>query len=847
MEIYGLDERLAVEKVGNKAAFLSLMKNNGFNVPMGIVLGNEVFNETILANSNKAKVDELLKALSKDNKEETSKNIQKLYLGLTLSDKVKSAINERINSEKKYAVRSSGMMEDLDGYSFAGQYDTFINVKGIEDIAKAVVKCYLSAYSETVLSYLASNDISADKLGMAVIIEEMVDSQASGVAFTINPTSGCDKEVYIEATKGQGELLVSGKVVASRYAYNWWNEEITLSPENYLEERITDENNPLSKEMIKEIAHTALRIQKFFGYPCDIEFACENNRLYILQARAITKILYGDIKDQWSTADFKDGGVSATVCTPYMWSLYEYIWESELRRFIIESKIFKPKEMNKKLGDMFYGRPYWNMSVVKAAMAKVPGYKERDFDSELGVKITYEGDGQTTGITPKTVFDIIRMALAQKKIVSERVRNAERLKDNLMDIYLDYFSKKDNSFSYDEITSIWKKLIFEDYLNSESTYFRQIFINTIHQSLYRDKILKHTTKGGYFSLIGGLDNVSHLLPFYDMWEISRSIRNDENAFKYWNNTPANEIVKDLKSAPLGDRVLNYIEDFGYHSKKELDVTYPSFYEDVEAVVEDIKNTCTLDDECSPKNDSIRLKEEFNNEMEKIKGKISKSAYKKLEKSVGEMRNLLWWREEFRDVSTRFYCVIRAYTLILGKALVNNGTIGEVDDIWFAKIEDIRSFLDEKISKEEFLRIIERNKVYYNSFRNFTSENEIGLAFSGGLKGTSKSSLSGIGCSCFKATGTARVIHSLEETHKLCEGDILITKFTDTGWTSKFAMLSGVVTEYGGILCHAAIVSREYGIPCVVCTENATKLIKDGETITINGETGEIIFEERERE
>ena len=122
MEIYGLDERLAVEKVGNKAAFLSLMKNNGFNVPMGIVLGNEVFNETILANSNKAKVDELLKALSKDNKEETSKNIQKLYLGLTLSDKVKSAINERINSEKKYAVRSSGMMEDLDGYSFAGQY-----------------------------------------------------------------------------------------------------------------------------------------------------------------------------------------------------------------------------------------------------------------------------------------------------------------------------------------------------------------------------------------------------------------------------------------------------------------------------------------------------------------------------------------------------------------------------------------------------------------------------------------------------------------------------------------------------------------------------------------------------
>ena len=150
-------------------------------------------------------------------------------------------------------------------------------------------------------------------------------------------------------------------------------------------------------------------------------------------------------------------------------------------------------------------------------------------------------------------------------------------------------------------------------------------------------------------------------------------------------------------------------------------------------------------------------------------------------------------------------------------------------------------LDNNIKKEEFVRIIERNKVYYSSFRNFTSENEIGSKFASTSSGTSGKALCGIGCSCFKTTGTARVIHSLDETDRLCEGDILITKFTDTGWTSKFAMLGGIVTEYGGILCHAAIVSREYGIPCVVCTENATKLIKDGETITINGETGEIII------
>ncbi|MBQ8790799.1 MAG: phosphoenolpyruvate synthase [Ruminiclostridium sp.] len=830
MSIYSLEEKLSVTDVGNKAAFLSLMKGEGFRVPAGIVLSDEIFKKTICGSDNKQKADELLKELNGDNAREISEKLAMLYSSLALSDEVKTEIAEKTDSRKRYAVRSSGIKEDLQGFSFAGQYDTFINVSGAEEISAAVIKCYLSAYSETVLSYLATNGISTDEIGMAVIVQEMVDSDISGVAFTVNPTSGCDKEIFIEAAGGQGENLVSGKVAAERYSYNWWNKELTASS-----------GSLLTADKVKEIAETALSIQQYFGYPCDIEFAYKKDALYILQARAVTKILYNDIKDQWSTADFKDGGVSATVCTPYMWSLYEYIWESELRKFLIESKILTPAEVSRKLGDMFYGRPYWNMTIVKSAMAKVPGYKERDFDSEFGVKITYSGNGNTTSINPKSIFGIIRIALAQKKIVGERRENAEALKSQLLDTYSAYFADKDKTFSADEIKSKWRQLIFTDYLKSESTYFRQIFINTIHQSLYKDKILKHTTKGGYFTLIGGLDNISHLLPFYSIWEISRRIRKDEKALSFWNDTPADVIAAKISEAPFGDMILKYIGDYGYHSKKELDVTYPSFYEDINAIINDVKSTCALGDECSPEKDSLRLREDFSKEMEQVKGKISSSAYKKFEKNVTEMRSMLWWREEFRDVSTRFYCIIRAYTLRLAQTLYDEGVIRDKEDIWFTKIEDVRSFLDGKISKEELAEIIKRNKIYYSSFRNFQNENEIGSAFQGAVSGQSDKALSGIGCSCYKATGVARVISSLDETDRLCEGDILITKFTDTGWTSLFAKLGGIVTEYGGMLCHAAIVSREYGIPCVVCAENATKLIKDGETITINGETGEIIL------
>ena len=831
MNIYYLGDIINTNEVGNKAAFLSLMKSGGFNVPGGIVLGAEVFTTTVLENKNKKDVDILLKKLTNENVKETSSKIKKLYSDLALSNSVKEKIKECTDVNKKYAVRSSGIKEDLLGFSFAGQYDTFINVSGVDDIAEAVIKCYLSTYSETVLSYFATNEISASDAEMAVIIEEMVDSEISGVVFTVNPTTGMDKEIFIEATKGQGENLVSGKVLAESYSYNWWDEKITQKS-----------GNILSDENIQEIAKTALAVQRFFGYPCDIEFAFEKGVLYILQARAITKILYSGINDQWSTADFKDGGVSATVCTAYMWSLYEFIWESELKAFILDSKILKPKEL-RKLSDMFYGRPYWNVSVVKAGMAKVPGYKEREFDSELGVRITYDGDGQTTPITPKSLLDIARIAIEQTRIVKERKQNARILKDELLATYNEYFANKDSHFTPDEIKNVWKKLIFCDYLKSESTYFRQIFINIIHQSLYKDKILKHTSVGGYFSLIAGLDNISHLLPFYDLWKISRMIRDDEKALSFWVSTPSNEIVNNLGAVPFGQEITDYIDRFGYHSKKELDVTYPSFYEDVKTIVDDVKNTCMLGDDCSPQADSTSLRKAFENEMNAVKQKISPRAYKRFEKTVTEMRELLWWREEFRDISTRFYCVIRSYTIRLAEALLAEGVISDLNDIWFAKIEDIRRFIDKNISADELRMIIKKNSYYYASFRNFTNENEIGVSFSVTKEKHryKDSGLKGIGCSRFVATGTARVIHSLEETDRLREGDILITKFTDTGWTSKFALLSGIVTEYGGVLCHAAIVSREYGIPCVVCAENATSIIKDGDVITINGETGEIII------
>ena len=201
--------------------------------------------------------------------------------------------------------------------------------------------------------------------------------------------------------------------------------------------------------------------------------------------------------------------------------------------------------------------------------------------------------------------------------------------------------------------------------------------------------------------------------------------------------------------------------------------------------------------------------------------------------------MLWWREELRDISTRFYYLIRLYTIKLAKYYTDEKILGDEADIWYLKIEDIRRFMDQEINVDELKALIEKNKNYYRSFRNFTGENEIGNIFDRNVTVVANDGPKGTGCNNGIVTGVARVINDFNEIDTIKVGDILITKFTDTGWTRKFAVLKGIVTEYGGTLCHAAIVSREYGIPWIVGAVGITKKIESGSVIKIDGSTGAI--------
>ncbi len=830
------DAATDIASVGTKARTLVQLKSAGFEVPDGLVVSGATLDRVINAEGGAARVARALGELSKENVDRVARDLAESLADVRLPDDVVRELRARIRPDGLYAVRSSGTQEDLEDLSFAGQYDTLLDVAP-DDVPDAVVECYRSVFSTTALNYMLDNGITPTTTGMSVIVQDMVRADLSGIAFTVNPVTGADTEVVIEVAEGRGDAIVSGQVVPERHIYDWYNAREVAQGGGSADEGL------LGLRERDEIVATAVRIQEHFGRPCDIEFAIAAGDLVILQARPTTRIGYAGVADQWTTADFKDGGVSATVCTPFMWSLYEYIWEIELRRFLLESNILGERDL-RKLGRMFFGRPFWNLTVVKHAMSRVPGYRERQFDNELGVRPTYEGDGEVTKVTARSLWRVARVAVAMRRFTAERARTNAMRREELLARYDELLRRFAEPMTEEELGATWRQLVTGDYLDSEGTYFWQIFINTIHQSISRDSIVKVSGDEGYLALMGGLEDISHLRPFYDVWDLTRRIRADPEDLAFW--TEADDIEARLEAGDSDhrlDEVRAFLDTYGFHSDKELDVTYPDYAEDPRPVIAMVRDTAQLDDGYSPAEDRARLSASYDAQLARIREKVSPRRYRRILARVERIRRMLWWREEFRDVSTHYYHLIRLYTLRLARHYREADVIDDEADIWFATMRDLCDHLEGTLDTPALRATIDRNRTYYRSFRNFSGDNEIGASFGSNAReatdGGDVGTIVGVGGSSGTVTGTARVIAGLDEIDRLQPGDILVTRFTDTGWTSKFAILKGVVTEYGGILCHAAIVSREYDIPCVVCADNATTVIPDGATIRVSGTTGEV--------
>lgn len=593
---------------------------------------------------------------------------------------------------------------------------------------------------------------------MAVIVQRMVEPQLAGVAFTVCPSTGTEK-VMVEACEGLADRLLAGRAppVAA--------------------------DHPLLARHLPQIEAAARAIGRHFGRPQDIEFAIADDVLYILQSRPITKIEFAGYEDEWTSANFREGGVSSGVCSPLMWSLYEYIWGRTLKESLQEIKLFR--------GDfpaarMIFGRPYWNLGAVKDAVAAIPGFVEREFDEDLCIEAGYDGEGRRTPASFTSVLRAIPTLLALPGFFRRQELNAWRLLteiDSLAARWEQPGCATDKCCGAD-----FRRLIESDYWQVESTYFRTIFAVSLAKLEFKKLF------GGldYDGLMTGLPELAHLAPVRHMQSLAKC---DEEAARVLAATCR------------------------HHCRRGIDVRHPRWDEDLEFVADVVKNFQPIAERIA----QPRVEQARADALARLPW------WKRLlfGRKVDRLRRLVWLREELRDVSGRMYYLIRRRVL----ALARERGIGE--DIFFQTFQEID--VDDRSQ-------IEARREVFDSFRNFQPPSVIGRQVRY-ERDRLTADLAGIGASGGIAEGIAHVAHNPADALRAPPGAILICPFVEPGWTPVLGRVAGLVAEIGGRLSHAAVICREIGIPAVLGVPGATRRIRAGQRVTIDGRLGLVSVQE----
>jgi pyruvate,water dikinase len=338
-----------------------------------------------------------------------------------------------------------------------------------------------------------------------------------------------------------------------------------------------------------------------------------------------------------------------------------------------------------------------------------------------------------------------------------------------------------------------------------------------------------------------------------MWELRDVIEGCERSGVYWLNKPADDIAKAFEGGLMAfslDKFAVFLKRFGHHSKHELDLMVPRFSEDPAYVISQVQDVLLQPSENDPRERNKTQKLKASLAQENLLRSAPLWKRRKVHADLLQVREFLWWREELRDLSTKFYGHVRRITLEVEKRLLAKGVLLNKDDIFFLERDDLIKVMQGNVLPETCQSLVEKNRAYYRSFSRYQIPDEIGArygAFGSDSGIETDGDSAGIAGSPGVATGIARVIANIDDADRLQPGDILVTRCTDPGWTTKFSSLAGVVTETGGILSHAAVICREYGIPAVLAVKNATTLIKDGQTISIDGSNGQVILNEGNEE
>lgn len=698
------------------------------------------------------------------------------------------------SKSEMFAVRSSFDLEDSKEVSFAGQFDSFLNINR-NDVKAAVLKVQESARAANVLDYLKLNKLEEKQQGMHVIVQEMIDADMSGVIFSSNPL-GILNEIVVVVGYGLGNQVVEDKVATSSYYYN---KDDGLF---YLE---TMNDSPVLKEdTLKGLLDHCKKITEIFQHEMDIEFAIKDDVVSILQARPITTLNLDHpiILDNSNIVESYPG-VSLPLTQSFIKNIYHRVFEALLKRVTKDEKLVEAMDdILQNMTEIANGRAYYRISNWYEVLRLLPFEKKiiPMWQEMLGV------NNKLVSINHRKVHVKTKFTMACS--LAKYLMKTPKAMKELNAFFIDYIKEAEGKLNALIASNHQSKisLLLELYYNIFTVLVERwdiTLINDMYAFIYTALAGKKNKE--FIANIKNLESMKPVIEINRLVDIARE--------------------KGIDSAQYQKAKENYISQYGDRCLNELKLETKTYRTNPELLDEYVLHKV----DCK---EAYRFSDRKENQSNNIIVKRAKLGISN--------------REISRMNRTRIFGIARNIFLCVGAELVKQGRIEEKEDIFYLTIEELDVSV-KAASLKDFKKIVSDRKMECGMQESLPSYSRLVFAEKiinkqihiAKFEILHKSNeLSGVASSAGKVTGEVIVIDS--PNHTLDTRDkIIVTKMTDPGWVFLIEHAIGIIAEKGSILSHTAIITRELHKPSIVNVKDVTKLLKTGDLVEMDAYSGKI--------
>ena len=762
-----------------------------------------------------------------------------------------------------YAVRSSGVAEDSADFSFAGVFDTILEVRGIQSVFDAIERCWASHRSATADAYRARRGVTSDA-AMAVIVQRMVRADWSGVSFSADPLTQALSVCVINATPGLGEKLVSGLVNPEEL-------RIDLATGKVLEQRLPAGAKTLPATLRSQVVEVTRRAAELMRFPQDLEWAAEREKLYLLQSRPITTItavFHNRSLEPWA-------GKGAPDSPDRFWTraYADEVWTPPVTPLFydIQNLTLATAQRLERDGDLravppdtfkyFRAAPYMDAEVLERMYAGLPPIARRPplyalLPSQMRERAARAPWHWSRFLRRLWIFEVTHgrtWGLERNHRFLERSWEAFRIRgDALLDVDL---SSLDDAALAAHLDEVWALALS---VGPECEIAVLYYAHDIKLALAG--LLERwcgSGEGLYGEVSAGLEGSVTVAESQAIWEIAAAVRRlgpEAVALARSQNWPG---FQSGASAAAAAEISRSFEDFRrahrHRGANYKDMIYPRWGDEADLLWAHVKAFLETDSPSPAQINRTGAHRRVRAQSESIAG---------LGGLLAPLRKrFLRWAFRLNEIyaglrdNHRFYYdyvwyLVRRHFAEIGRRLAAEGKLAYPADIFFLVRTEIEALRCGGLSEADAAaRIAARRREWLETKKSpppkFLRSGYV--PDSSEIVTTSSSRLKGLAASSGTVTGRARVVHDVTDLGRVVSGDILVTRQTDPGWTPAFSRLAALVLETGGVLAHGASLCREYGLPCVTAIEQATALIADGDLLRVCGADGTVEVLERSTE